>query len=513
MATTMDNGNKGCNARGGCFLPGSNNNKKRKQQSRVGDDDSSPYEGTDADLAKQMNELSVQEREKVLEEIHGVADAAEESPEFLQSCIQALDAAIAKIPKAKRKALDKAFFLRPQYQQNDNNHHNKFKLMFLRADYYDPQKAAKRMAKFFDWKLKIFGEAGFVKDIALEDDLGEDDVIETAVLSGCSLQLPHRDQTGRPITMFDISKFDHDGHPKMLKYTWYLFMAIVQDDEAAQIKGITNVTYAPQARMKALQLPKMSAASEHLRTAGDMMASLPVRITSYHFCTDDPGMKFLLGIIRMGIGKEMSLRLRTHFGSAIEMQYSLLTFGIHCGDLLTSAGNGKTKLHDQYVATRRRVDTSRQEQVVAEEEGSGIVLYPRDKDVLIGRGRPYHEFEGTRNLIRLIDTQLERYYQTDDRFWKTCINMEIVKQIEERGGRFLQRTSASGGWKILDDIVAREKTANLFRYRYNTLGKVASTAANAGNSLSRTPSPLVVADASCSSSSATGLLSGVKRVW
>jgi hypothetical protein len=99
-----------------------------------------------------------------------------------------------------------------------------------------------------------------------------------------------------------------------MKYTWYLFMSIVLRDEAAQIKGITNLTYAPRRRMTQQPIPSMAVASVKLVSAGDMMSSLPVRITGYHFCSDDPAMQFCLGIIRMGIGKDMSLRLRTHFG-------------------------------------------------------------------------------------------------------------------------------------------------------------------------------------------------------
>ena len=127
-----------------------------------------------------------------------------------------------------------------------------------------------------------------------------------------------------------------------------------------------------------------------------------------------------------------------------------------------------------------------------EEERTGVVLYPEPKDVLIGRGRPYHEYAGTRQLLELIESELERYYHYDnnsdnqdattavktsnDRFWKTCINIEIVKKIQELGGRFLQRSTKLGGWKILDEITAREKTANLFRYRYNLLGKSTTAA-------------------------------------
>jgi hypothetical protein len=168
-----------------------------------------PNDGTDADLAKEMNELSVQERSNVLEEFHGVADARDETPEFVSSCISAFDEALAKIPKTKRRASEKAFFLRPSLQSD-----GKFKLMFLRADHYDATKTATRMANFFDWKSRLFGEEKLGKDITL-DDLQEKD-IRISFLSGGCLQLPQNDPAGRPITMFDTSKIDHNYHDEMV---------------------------------------------------------------------------------------------------------------------------------------------------------------------------------------------------------------------------------------------------------------------------------------------------------
>jgi hypothetical protein len=110
-----------------------------------------------------------------------------------------------------------------------------------------------------------------------------------------------------------------------------------------------------------------------------------------------------------------------------------------------------------------------------DEERTGIALYPEPDDVLIGRSHPYHIYSGTCRLLDLIESKIDQYYRsTSHKFLKTCIDMEVVKNIKESGGRFLTWTKT--GWKILDDTTAREKTANLFRYRYNlSLGKTQST--------------------------------------
>jgi hypothetical protein len=157
----------------------------------------------DAEIAKEMNELSVQERERVYEDIHGVAEVPNETLELVVTSLAALDRAILKISKPKRRILDRAFFLKPSLRDD-----NEFKLMFLRADSYDATKAAKRMVKFFEVKSRLFGDEKLVKRITLEDLDGKD--VEVAVLSGSCLVLPRKDQTGRPIITYDISKFDHN---------------------------------------------------------------------------------------------------------------------------------------------------------------------------------------------------------------------------------------------------------------------------------------------------------------
>lgn len=146
----------------------------------------------DAMLAQELNELSVQERNHAMEEVHGVAKNIEETPELIERSLNELTVAIRNLSRGKRKALDKAFFLRPSYESTDVA----FRRMFLRADRYDATKAALRMADYFTNKLFLFGEEKLAKKITL-DDMDDDDM--AAIRTGAIRTLPERDQAGRTV--------------------------------------------------------------------------------------------------------------------------------------------------------------------------------------------------------------------------------------------------------------------------------------------------------------------------
>jgi hypothetical protein len=174
------------------------------------DNNNAPPSSLSADLAKEMNELSVNEREKVCDDIHGVAEIPVEAPEFVAECVARFDQALTELPqKMRRKALERAFFLKPDLDKD-----TKFKLLFLRADYYDPFKAARRFAKYFEDKLALFGEAKLMKKITL-DDLTEEDM--EVFDAGFFVILPNKDAAGRPIWFGDVSKYDFSRATEMVR--------------------------------------------------------------------------------------------------------------------------------------------------------------------------------------------------------------------------------------------------------------------------------------------------------
>ena len=147
-------------------------------------------------LAKEMNQLSVQEREFVFEEIHGVSETQEETPEFVAASFEAMRTALGEIPKRKKTAYDRASFLKPSLSQDRDFH-----MMFLRADRYNPVNAAQRLVKYFELKRSLFDDDKLVKKIT-SADLDPDDW-EVSKCGGLQV-LPQKDRAGRLVWFHDL---------------------------------------------------------------------------------------------------------------------------------------------------------------------------------------------------------------------------------------------------------------------------------------------------------------------
>jgi hypothetical protein len=144
---------------------------------------------TDAILGNEMNQLSLQERNLALEEIHGVANVVEETPDFVELRLERLESEISKLKK--KSAYERTKFMCPRYVYS-----TKLRLKFLRAERFDATKAAKRMITFFELKLQLFGMDKLVRDITWDDLSTQDRAIMTS--GGISI-LPWKDRSGRQV--------------------------------------------------------------------------------------------------------------------------------------------------------------------------------------------------------------------------------------------------------------------------------------------------------------------------
>jgi hypothetical protein len=142
-------------------------------------------------LSRDMNKLSVQEREIALHDVHGIVDRemSNESPERVASSLDALESELARIKKGT--AYELAERKSKEYVANPS-----FRLTFLRADLFNEKDAAQRMIRYFEEKLPLFGEERLTKDIVLED-LDEEDM--KTMQSGYAQVLPEKDRSGRKI--------------------------------------------------------------------------------------------------------------------------------------------------------------------------------------------------------------------------------------------------------------------------------------------------------------------------
>lgn len=158
-------------------------------------------------LVKELNQLSLEEREQVFEEIHGVHRPVEEEPNFVNSKLEMLQEEILKI--RKRSAYEKAVFVAPQKVKARD-----FCLMLLRAERFDARKAAIRMVQYFESKLKLFGFDNLVKPITLEC-MNEQDL--RAVKTGCLQYSKTKDRTGRTIAFLFQKYYDYNEPINMVR--------------------------------------------------------------------------------------------------------------------------------------------------------------------------------------------------------------------------------------------------------------------------------------------------------
>jgi hypothetical protein len=232
-------------------------------------------------------------------------------------------------------------------------------------------------------------------------------------------------------------------------------MSTLENDEEVQKKGVVMVInmYGEWKHTPSQMIDQVWHAQHILR-------DWPFRPLGFHLCYDQPALGSILDFLHVVVGKDLRVRERCHFGSKMETEYALLSFGIRAAKWFTPGQGMMSKEHlDSYVDDRRRMDAEWRRQ---ESSDSKFVRHPTKLCVLMGRGRPFREWQGNEELSKLVSTHTDRYMGNHvDRVDKTMIAMEIVQRIQIEGGRFIRRTDE--GWETVEDHVAKEKVSQALR--------------------------------------------------
>jgi len=93
--------------------------------------------------------MSADERMQALQDIHCVLDIPEEDPAIVETKVREMIQKLAELEPSRREALDEAFRQNPEYVE-------RCRLAFLRAEEFDPEKAARRMAAHFALRYELF---------------------------------------------------------------------------------------------------------------------------------------------------------------------------------------------------------------------------------------------------------------------------------------------------------------------------------------------------------------------
>ena len=161
-------------------------------------------------LAKDLEKLSLVEHERVLFDVHGIAQVDDEDPssEVVAQSLKELQEELDKLEK--RTYYDRAYNANPSFVEDTN-----FRLMFLRSFKFNAKDAAALMEHHFFVKAHLFTPQnegdGTQVDTSKDEILGRDVLLSDLsfedlenLKSGHSQIFPTRDAAGR--TVFTMNK-------------------------------------------------------------------------------------------------------------------------------------------------------------------------------------------------------------------------------------------------------------------------------------------------------------------
>lgn len=282
-------------------------------------------DGIDNLLNTELCNLSLDERGQVFDDIHGVSDNIEETPELVSESLQRLDAELKLI--ANKYAYDFAYALDPKYVKNPI-----FRLRFVRASLFDAKAAASRLVQHFEIKMELFGKEKLSQDIT-QDDLGPEDL--TMLYSGYYQNIGVRDRAGRGVDLWLTNMkpnlgLDHATETKhrvsltnlkflhrvclsltiqvypQLRRLFYAQM-VISTNEEIQKKGQVVIIWAINNSIASKNRSAIWATTK-------MLSCLPMRLNAVHICYNNAFIKAFITLGSYAADTFTRVRMRSHFG-------------------------------------------------------------------------------------------------------------------------------------------------------------------------------------------------------
>jgi len=464
-------------------------------------------------LSSELNKLSVQERSKAMEDLHCVGEELKENDVIVQKSLMEFQRVLEEGDYAM---YDKAVCLNRDYVENPL-----FRLWFLRANMHDIKASVRQMEYHLAQKAKYFGEDKIARDITHEDI---DDTVKELLLSGLVHIQEARDRTGRVVLIIFNDMLGRWTPETFIRGHYFVMHSILVPIPEVQKKGLVVVYYDMSKGDKKFSLPSLQL----MLKIKKYRSSVPVRFSAVHLClkttwTENlaPQNSFLEMALKY-LNQYTIVRTRAHYGSDMEIQHSLRSYGIvqyslpvdMDGNVRSSIVNGW--LHKYFAAERNKShaylahfqlfsdDTdeaiesagdsplllvsnggSAMEEITQNptaqhapslsesdrpenEERAALpkqvgLIEPTIQDVLLGRGVRLMKHPGNVRFREFIDGYKAEYDKAP-RSNRRKVSMKVVSELKSEGVRFLQKGESSI-WVESDISEAVNKVQQLFRSR------------------------------------------------
>ncbi|CAJ1951398.1 unnamed protein product [Cylindrotheca closterium] len=330
-----------------------------------------------------MAKLSVDDREKVYNDVHGIPDdCVEETPELIHNSLWGLQHEIDILPD--KKAYNIAERLNPKYTQDRD-----FRLAFLRCEKFDCQKAALRFVRHFQMKLALFGQDKLVRDIT-QDDLDMDEMEILHLSNGRFLDA--YDRSGRVIAIVVMVKKTYKTD-SCLRKGFYNTMAAYRDTEI-QRRGLVNVTIQFGTEIQGTS----SDNPDLVWKLPKQIEAFPLWVSAIHLCYTKEAWEAHNAIVKTALNKQSRVRCRVHCcGTILECLEELRGYGIDPSSLPV---NNKGEITDR-IKDHKRLEQQRRQERLRYPTPTAIAV-PFCEDVLLGKGTPFQIHRGNKKLQQFV---------------------------------------------------------------------------------------------------------------
>mmetsp|Transcript_3262 Transcript_3262/g.8774 ORF Transcript_3262/g.8774 Transcript_3262/m.8774 type:complete len:490 (+) Transcript_3262:184-1653(+) len=332
-------------------------------------------------LSEELMKLSVEDRNKSQDEIHGVdCLAPEETPEKIRNSLRELDHHLNgdTIPVEKKKA-----YLKSQELFADTTYVNsqEFRLRFLRSTLFDVSEAAQRINQYLTTISAIFGEFTLEREPRISD-FSKTELQEFRM--GRYQLLPYRDRA-RPKGRRILAVFPDEKWEKMSTLLrtkiWIYLTYVAGEDVEAQKNGIVIIVWFDNMWNDVKRKPLVSAERSGVLTYS-------VRTSSVHLCTPDTLMyRYRRAYMLMRLRQDRT-RIKIHVGKSVELMYILQSFGIPTDFIpISYTGTVKDKYIKKWVQLRQRIENERfAHNWTAVDHQSTMIECPHLDDIIFRNG-------------------------------------------------------------------------------------------------------------------------------
>eukprot|EP00521_Asterionellopsis_glacialis_P009046 CAMPEP_0195281394 /NCGR_PEP_ID=MMETSP0707-20130614/723_1 /TAXON_ID=33640 /ORGANISM="Asterionellopsis glacialis, Strain CCMP134" /LENGTH=316 /DNA_ID=CAMNT_0040340275 /DNA_START=155 /DNA_END=1105 /DNA_ORIENTATION=- len=260
--------------------------------------------------------MSDEEREEAVRDLYAAEEEIAENPKFIEYKLNELEDEIDKIDH--KESYELAQFVNEEYMSDSH-----FRLMFLRADRFDAKRAAKRLVKYFDRKVELFGTEVAFHKLSFLDFSAED---RGDVEAGGIYLLPYPDEGGRKIIVTCRTHLQ-DMHQRKFNSVIRLLWIIVHEaveDETVQKNGV--VLLGLNGDQQRDRWPKDVSLGKAFWSDGK--DALPVRVAGVHRFTPTYIGKVLNEHYLSFMGAKTRARLRLWSGPLEANWTNLEEYGI-----------------------------------------------------------------------------------------------------------------------------------------------------------------------------------------